>query len=116
MLIAYLNYVASEVHASFGPLFNPALSEEVKKAAQDKLYTKFAYLENNVFNDGRKRINGGDQFTIVDSYLYITLTWAPYTGVTLEKYPKLAAYFEGIKALPVVQEAHKKMAELPHAA
>lgn len=111
----HLNYIASEVHASCGPLFNPKLAGDAKQAAMDKLYSKYKYLEEHVFHDGRKFINGGNNFTVADSYLYIVLSWHPYLGTSLDKYPKLKAYFEGISKLPFVQEAHKKMGEGKHA-
>ncbi len=107
-LINHLNYIASEVHASFGPLFNPTLSEEAREAATKKLYTKFDFLEKNVLRDGKSFLLG-DNFTVADSYLYITLTWTPYVKVNLDNHPKLKAYFAGIGALKVVQEAHEIM-------
>src|ERR1700722_1567496 len=39
-----LNYLTSEVHKSFGPLFNPQASAEWKAAAKAALQTKFDWL------------------------------------------------------------------------
>ena len=37
VLINWLNYLSSEVHATYGPLFNPTLSEEAKVAQRAKV-------------------------------------------------------------------------------
>lgn len=106
-LIGLLNYIASEVHASFGPLFNQSLSAEAREAGVKKLYSKFDYVEKHLLRDGKPFLLG-DHFTVADSYLYITLSWNQWLGTTLDNHPKVKAYFEGIKGLKVVQEAHAK--------
>jgi len=110
----YLNYTASEVHANSGPLFYPTLQGEARENQLKKLNTKFDYLNKNVLN-GNKKFLLGDNFTVADSYLYIVLSWHPYVKASLDDYSNLKSYFEGIKALPNVIAAHKKMSELPAA-
>jgi glutathione S-transferase len=109
-LINLLNYVASEVHASFGPLFNQSLSAEAREAGVKKLYSKFDYLEKHVLREGKPFLLG-DQFTVVDSYLYICLSWNQWLGTNMDGHPKLKAYFEGIKGLKAVQEANEIVAK-----
>jgi glutathione S-transferase len=58
-----------------------------------------------------KKFMVGDSFTIVDSYLYIVLTWLGPTG--LDAYPVVKAYFDGISSLEGVVAAHAKMATSP---
>ena len=43
----HLNYIASEVHASHGPLFNPNITPEAREAQVKKLYTKFMIFKVN---------------------------------------------------------------------
>jgi len=112
-LINALNYIASEVHSSFGPLFNPKITPEAKEAQVTKLNTKLDYLENHMI--GQKKFLVGNNFTVADSYLYIVLGWTAYVGVSLDKHPNVQKWHAGIKALPVVQEAHAKMAAATHA-
>ncbi len=59
---ARLNYISSEVHASFGPLFNPALTGEAKEAQLAKLYTKLQYLVNHDLKNRDYLV--GDAFTV----------------------------------------------------
>ena len=98
------------MHASFGPLFYPS-GPEVKAAAVEKLNKKLEFINKQVLKDRSFLV--GDKFSIADSYLYIVLSWAPYVGVDLSPFPVVKAYFERIGALPVVQEAHVKMATKP---
>ncbi|KAJ3074605.1 hypothetical protein HDU98_010793 [Podochytrium sp. JEL0797] len=115
LLQSKLSYISSEVHGSYGPLFNPALAPEVRQWALDKLATKLKYLNDVELADGRKFWVGND-FTVADSYLYIVLGWSGYLKVDLSVYPKVQAYHAGIAALDFVKEAHALMtAETPAA-
>jgi glutathione S-transferase len=106
----HLNYTASEVHSSFGPLFGQ-ISPEDKVAQIEKINKKFAYLQEHMLKD--KTYLVGDKFSIADSYLYIVVGWGRYVGVDISPYPVLEAYWTAIDQLPVVQEAHAKMATDP---
>lgn len=105
-----LNYLASEVHASYGPLFGP-LSAEAKTAQLEKLNKKLEYVNNTLLQD--KTYLVGDKFSIADSYLYIILSWSGYVGVDLTPYPAIQAFSEAIGKLPFVVEAHAAMATNP---
>ena len=66
-LMEWLNFVSSEIHKQFGPLFNPQITAEWKANQLDLLGRRFDYLT--------ERLNGmsylmGDQFTVVDAYLF----------------------------------------------
>lgn len=106
-----LNYTASEVHASIGALFNPSLSAEVRAFVLAKYLTKIEYVNDHLVNG--KDFLVGDSFTVADSYLYITLSWAPFVGADISAYKNVTAYFEKIKALPTVVAAHKLMESSP---
>ncbi len=107
-----LNWVASELHASIGPLFAPGLTPEVKAFCVERCETKFAKLNDMLLKGGKKYLVG-DAFTVADSYCYIVCSWCGYVGIDLSKYANAKAYFEGIGALPHVKAAHARMAEAP---
>ncbi|KAJ3253108.1 hypothetical protein HK103_000858 [Boothiomyces macroporosus] len=107
LLQSKLSYISSEVHSSYGPLFNPATPEEVKKWTSAKIAAKLDYL-NRVDLAGKKYIVG-DSFTVADAYLYIVLSWSPFVQVDLSKYPEVERYFKGIAELDFVKEAHAEM-------
>jgi glutathione S-transferase len=109
LLINTMNYLASEVHASYGPLFGPG-SDEFKTAQKAKLATKFKYVAENILKGD---FLGGENFAITDSYLYVMLGWAGYVGVDLAPFPTLQAFQARVAALDFVKEAHAAMNAAP---
>lgn len=101
-LMEMLNFISSEIHKTFSPLFNPALSDDGKKIFRDRLAVRFktldALLEKHAFLMG-------DTFTVADAYLFTTLNWAGRTQVDLEPFPALRAYHARVGARPHVQAA-----------
>jgi len=106
------------VHASIGPLFNPKLEGDARVAANDKLKSKYKYLSEVELAGGKHFLLGAEP-TVADLYLWITLTWLPYTGhATLldHEFPVLAAYAARVAALPFVVEAKAAIAAASAAA
>ena len=104
-LMEILNYITSEVHKGFGPLFNPDASSEWKTAAKAALAKKFDWLSG--FLDGKTFLMGGT-FTVADAYLFTVLSWTGHVGIDLGKWPVLAAYHSRIAQRPKVQQALKE--------
>lgn len=77
--LEWLNYVATELHKGFAPLWSDA-SEEQKQAARDALAPKFAFVEKALAG---KTYILGDTFSVIDAYLFTVLSWAKYTKTTL---------------------------------
>jgi len=103
-LMEMLNYISSEVHKSFTPLFNPSASADWKKAALENLGRKFDWLSSHI---GNKKFLMGDDFTVADAYLFTVLRWSGHAGIELGKWPVLAAYHARVGHRSKVQEALK---------
>jgi len=103
-LMELLNYIASEIHKGYSPLFNPAITPEAKAAALATLDKKFTFLTAQL---GEKPYLLGDTFTVADAYLFTVLSWSSRVGVDLGKWPALSAYVARVKSRPKVQEAMK---------
>lgn len=103
-LIEWLNFLTSEIHKGFSPLFNSKLSEETKGIARETLARRFDYLGAQL---GHKPYLTGAVFTVADGYLFTLLGWCRMTRVDLSKWPTLAAYVERIARLPAVHAAMK---------
>jgi glutathione S-transferase len=101
-LIEILNYIASEVHKGFSPLFNPKASADWRATASAALGTKFDWLSKHL--EGKTYLMG-DAFTIADGYLFTVLSWAPRVGIDLVKWPVLTAYLARVGHRPKVQAA-----------
>lgn len=99
----HLNYLASEVHKAFAPLFHPHGGPEEKKLAMAELKAKFDILERHLAV-GRDYLLG-DRYSCADPYLFVILTWPGYLGFDLSAWPSLAAYAARIRTRPAVQAA-----------
>jgi glutathione S-transferase len=104
-LMEILNYIASELHKGFGPLFNPQISADAKAAAKTALGKKFEWLSAYL---GSKTFLLGNTFTVADAYLFTVLSWSGHTGVDLAPWPVLTAYQSRIAQRPKVQQALKE--------
>lgn len=98
-----LGFIGADYHKAFGPLFNPAASEDVKSAQKDLIARRQAWLESQ-FSDGRAFILG-DAFTVADAYLFTITSWSGKFGISLDAYPKLSAYMERMRVRPSVLAA-----------
>jgi glutathione S-transferase len=103
-LMEILNYITSEVHKGFGPLFNPEASAEWKAAAKTALGKKFDWLSGFL---GSKTFLMGNAFTVADAYLFTVLSWSAHTGIDLRPWPILTAYHSRVAQRPKVQQALK---------
>lgn len=99
-VIEWLAYLGSDVHKSFGPLFNPTASDEVKAGARDMVAKKFDYLD--VMLEGRDYL-AGPSMTVADPYLFAMLGWTGMHGLDLAKWPRLAALRRRMEQRPSVQ-------------
>ena len=95
------NFLTSDVHKSFGPIFGGGSDEEKQHAAQ-MIEPKFDYI--NAQLSGKEYLVG-DSFTIVDAYLYVLTSWTFPAGMDLNKWSNLAAYFGRISARESVVDA-----------
>ena len=97
----WLNYIASEVHKGFSPLFNPKATEEWKQFIKDNLGVKFDYLSKQL--QGKDYLMGA--FSVADAYLFTILGWSKYFNIDLTKWPVLVKYMERVGARPAVKAA-----------
>jgi len=98
----WLNYITSEIHKTFSPLFNPAANDDVKKYTVQNLEKKFDWLNKQLTT---KQFLTGDAFTIADAYLFVVVNWSNFVGIDLNRWPALRDYQARVAARPKVQEA-----------
>ena len=99
-VIEWLAYLGSDVHKSFGPLFDPASSEDAKQDARATVGKKFDYLEGKL--EGQNYL-AGPSMTVADPYLFAMLGWTGMHGLDLAKWPNLAALRQRMEQRPSVQ-------------
>ncbi|WP_193371131.1 glutathione transferase GstA [Pelagibius marinus] len=104
-LQAYLNFVATELHKAFSPLFKADSGEAEKEAARKKVHQKFDYV-NDLLSDGRQYLMG-DSFSVADIYLFVVANWTGPTGIGLDSWPNIAAFQQRVAGRDAVQAALK---------
>jgi glutathione S-transferase len=101
----WLNFVTTELHKNFSPLFNPAIPDEVKAFFKDRIMGKFKYADDKLAGHDYLM---GKQFTVADGYLYTMLRWAEGNKMDLSGLQNLMAFKDRVGARPMVQEALTK--------
>ncbi|AXK53317.1 glutathione transferase GstA [Pseudomonas protegens] len=97
-----LNFITSEVHGIMGWLFNPGLDDSVKEVFRQKLFKRFALLEQTL--ERQDYLQGG-QFGIADAYLFTVLSWTALFAIDLGAWPALAKFQARVEQRPAVREA-----------
>ena len=103
-VIEWLAYLGSDVHKSFGPLFNPAISDDNRQAAKDMVGKKLDFLEASL--EGRDYLTG-PSMTVADPYLFVMLGWTGTLGIDLARWPRLTAFRKRMEERPSVQAVMK---------
>lgn len=101
-LMEWLNFISSELHKSFGALFNPNAPEEWKKLVREMLAKRFQYVSEQL---GDKPYLMGDTFTVADGYLFTVMSWSSFLNFDLSPWPKLVAYSKRVAERPAVHQA-----------
>lgn len=99
-----LGYINSEVHKSYSPLFNPAITAEQRTERIAYLHKRYDLIEQRLSNH---EYLVGDRFSPADAYLFTVTNWAGNLKVDLSKFPHLLAFQKRIAARPGVQAAMK---------
>ena len=96
-----LNFISTELHKSFSPLFSKTAGADWKAAARATLKDRLAHLHGRMTRDYLL----GDQFTVADGYLFTVLGWSKHVDFDLSPWPKLLAHQGRVAARPAVQRA-----------
>jgi glutathione S-transferase len=101
-LQSWLNFISTELHKGFSPLFNPRLDEAAKAVHREKLLERIAYLERHLA--GRDYIMGA-RFMLPDAYAFTVLGWSRPLKLDLSGFKTIEAYRHRIQHRPAVQAA-----------
>ena len=102
---AWLNFIGTELHKGFSPLFNPATPAEYKVIAKTKLLDRLKWVDEELA--GKKYLMG-DAFTVADPYLFTVASWAPRVAVDLAPFANINAFCERVAARPAAQAAMRE--------
>ena len=100
----WLNFISTEIHKSFSPLFNPVAPEAAKELATDILMKRLETVAEHLSSQPYLL---GEHYSVADAYLFVTLSWGRYVNIDISRWPALARYSDKISERPAVQKAMK---------
>lgn len=98
-VLEWVNYITTELHKSFAPLFKPDAGDEVKSFFRNQIAQRFGYV-NGRLCDGPFLM--GETMTIGDPYLFVISRWGDKM-IGLDKWPNIAAFKERMMHRPSVR-------------
>ena len=101
-VLEWLNFVGTELHKTFSPLFRPNTPEDYKAIVKQTLAAKFTVVNEAL--EGKAYLTG-DRFTAADAYCFTVLRWAKPMGFDLADWPNLASYMARVAERPAVAAA-----------
>lgn len=110
--LEWLNFIATTLHRSFGPLFRPSnfiddesQFESIRQVGMEKFKNVLQIAEEK-FPDGDYTV--GKNFTLVDAYLFFVLNACSFVKLNLAPYKKLSAFLIRMRTRPSVAAALKQ--------
>jgi glutathione S-transferase len=101
-VMEWQNYITSELHKSFTPLFHNDVDANAKQALAAVLRKKLEWLDGQLA--GRDYLTG-DTFTAADAYLFVVLGWAAFVKLDIADLAHLQAFIARVAARPAVRDA-----------
>ena len=103
-VMEWQNYITSELHKSYTPLFSSDLDATAKTTLSAVLRKKYEWVDSRL--EGVEHLTGA-AFTAADAYLFVVTGWAKFVGLELSDLPNLQRFLKQVAARPAVREAMK---------
>ena len=103
-VMEWQNYITSELHKSFTPLFNPTFDSTAKEIHAKLLRKKYEWVDSRLA--GTDYLTG-ENFTAADAYLFTVTGWAKHVNLALSDLAHLQRFVARVAARPAVREAMK---------
>jgi len=100
----WLNFIGTEIHKGFGPMFKPDTPEEYKRIALAQLTKRLQWMDGQLAG---KSYLLGEQFSVADAYFYTVSRWSGFVKLDLSGMPNILAFQERMLQRPAVQAALK---------
>ena len=98
----WLNFIGTELHKGFSPLFTPGMPDEAKTIAKTRLTSRLQWVDGEL---SKSTYLMGDAYTVADGYLFTVASWSKHVGVDISGLTHLGAFLAKVGARPAVQEA-----------
>jgi glutathione S-transferase len=99
-----LSFVATELHQSFGPLFNPSLPAAARDMVMARLRGRLSWVNEHLGSD----FANGKEFSVADCYLFAVLGFTRPLDIDMSAWPALGAYVGRMMCRPAVVAAMRE--------
>ncbi len=99
-VMEWQNFLTSEIHKTYGPLFKPQVDAASKAFFRKTLRSRFEWVDRQL--EGKQYLTG-DAFTAADAYLFVVAGWAPMVDVDLSGLDNLATFVDRVQQRPAVR-------------
>jgi len=100
--LEWLNFIATEIHKSFSPLFRPETPLPLLEPGQQHLRRRLAVVERHLRQQQYLMETG---FSLADVYLYVVCRWLKDLNMALADWPSLRWHTDTIAKRPSVRQA-----------
>jgi glutathione S-transferase len=91
----WLNFITSEIHKTYSPMFNAAMPDAAKAIFKDKLIQRYGFVAATL---DKQDYLMGSQFSVADVYLFVVTRWARHFDIDVKQWPALAKFMERVGA------------------
>ena len=101
-LVEWLNFISTELHKSFSPLFNPKTPDAWKALVLELLRQRIDFVAKHLET---RPFLMGDAFCVADAYLFTVASWGKWVGIDISLWPALKSHTDRIADRPAVRAA-----------
>jgi glutathione S-transferase len=101
-VMEWQNYVGTELHKSYSPLFKPDLVEEGKAWLRRALRKRYEFVDSRL---QKSEYLASSNFTAAEAYLFAVTNWAGQVGVDLQGLSAVEAFMNRVRGREAVQAA-----------
>ena len=100
--LEWLNFIATEIHKSFSPLFRPTTPSAFLKPGRAHLSRRLDVIERHLHGH---RYLTGPEVSLADIYHFTVCRWLGDQNMDTADWPALQRHFDGILGRPAVRAA-----------
>jgi glutathione S-transferase len=104
-VMEWQNFVTSELHKSFSPLFGSKFDAATKALIAGQLRQRYEWINKQLAG---KNYLTGDEFTAADAYLFTVTGWAKHVKLDLSDLGNLQGFLSRVAARPAVLKAMRE--------
>src|SRR5688572_14116523 len=100
----WLNFISTELHKSFAPLFSSSTPEDYKRQLKEKIVSRLSHVDQTLARHGKPWLLG-ENFSVADAYLFVVTNWAGNMGIDIAGLAQVGQYMGRVRERPAVAAA-----------